>query len=396
MMNIVHHAPSGALEQRLGALIEAYDSQGNHRTGTAIDHDSAQWLVACARRLGVEATLEPFALDRIDPQPCYLRTANRSIGGLPLFDASFTGPDGIRGRLGALGSDAEIAVIETEPFTLMEPQKEQRDAVAAARRSGHKAVVVLTRGKYPGLFLLNAPSFKAPCGPPMLQVSSAEAEWLKEQVAARAEATIVVDGLRTPAQAFNVTATIAGSDAGLPPLVIMTPRSGWWQCASERGGSLACWIETMRLLAQARPARDCHLVACSGHELGFLGIDAYLDCRPDLVTRAYQWIHFGANIGSPHHANLIHASDERAEQWAVRALQNEGLAAGATAERDSAPRGEAGTLHRRGGRYVALVCDTDVFHHAADRWPDAVDVALLARYARAFAAGALQLASGDA
>jgi hypothetical protein len=394
-MNVVHHTPSGALEQRVGALIEAYDSQGNHRTGTVVDHDSAQWLVACARRLGVEATLEPFAFDRIDPQPSYLRLANRCIGGLPLFDANFTGPDGIRGRLGALGSNADIAVIETEPFSLMEPQKEQRDAVAAARRSEHKAVVVLTRGKHPGLFLLNALSFKTPCGPPMLQVSSAESEWLKEQMAARPEATIVIDGVRTPTQASNVTAMIAGSDPDLPPLVIMTPRSGWWQCASERGGGLACWIETMRVLAHARPARDCHFVACSGHELGFLGIEAYLEHRPDLVTRAYQWIHFGANVGSPRQANLIHASDDRAERWAVGVLQKEGLTAGATAKRGSPPRGEAGTLHRSGARYIALVCDTEVFHHAADRWPDAVDVALLARYARAFASGALQLASGD-
>ena len=48
-------------------------------------------------------------------------------------------------------------------------------------------------------------------------------------------------------------------------------------------------------------------------------------------------------------------------------------------------RARRASVHRGGGRYVALVCGTDVFHHAADRWPDAVDVALLARYARAFA-----------
>jgi hypothetical protein len=38
------------------------------------------------------------------------------------------------------------------------------------------------------------------------------------------------------------------------------------------------------------------------------------------------------------------------------------------------------------------VCDSDVFHNQADRWPDAVDVALLARNASAFANGALELA----
>src|SRR4029453_19030310 len=140
-------------------------------------------------------------------------------------------------------------------------------------------------------------------------------EWLKEQAAARAEATVVAVATQTATQAFNVSAKIAGSDPDLPPLVIMTPRSGWWRCASERGGGLACWIETMRVLARARPARDCHFVACSGHELGFLGIEAYLEHRPDLVTRAYQWIHFGANIGSPRQANIFHPSDDRESHW---------------------------------------------------------------------------------
>jgi hypothetical protein len=56
-MNIAHRAPLDALDRYLGAVIEAYDGQGNHRSGTAVDHESAHWLVACARRLGVEAAL---------------------------------------------------------------------------------------------------------------------------------------------------------------------------------------------------------------------------------------------------------------------------------------------------------------------------------------------------
>lgn len=392
-MTMVELARLDTVEQRLGAVVEAYDSQGIHRSGTDIDRRSADWLVDYARGLGVEATLEPFALNRIDPQPSFVRVADRCIGGMPLFDAAFTSSDGVRGRLGPLGSDADIAVVETEPFTLMEPQKEQRDAVAAARRSRHKAVILLTRGSKPGLFLLNALSFRTPCGPPMLQISSEESAWLKEHAAARTEVTVVAAGTRTATQAFNVTATIAGSDPRLPPLVIMTPRSGWWQCASERGGGLACWLETMRVVASAGPERDCLFVACSGHELGFLGIDAYLGRRPDLIKRAYKWMHFGANIGAPRQPNLIHASDDAMERWALAAMDKEGLMVGATVARGTVPRGEAGALHRSGGRYVTLVCGTELFHHAADRWPNAVDVAVLARYARAFANGVLQLAS---
>jgi hypothetical protein len=115
-------------EERLGFIVETYDSQGLHRTGTEVDRLSAEWLVACARRIGVAATLEPFAFNRIYPQPSFLRVARRCIDGVPLFDATFTGPAGVRGRLGLLGSDAEIALVETEPFSLMEPQKEKSNA----------------------------------------------------------------------------------------------------------------------------------------------------------------------------------------------------------------------------------------------------------------------------
>src|SRR5207248_11419631 len=57
---------------------------------------------------------------------------------------------------------------------------------------------------------------------------------------------------RMPASADNVTAAIAGrTDASLPPLVVMTPRSGWYRCASERGGGIAVWLEMMRALQRS-------------------------------------------------------------------------------------------------------------------------------------------------
>jgi len=66
-----------------------------------------------------------------------------------------------------------------------------------------------------------------------------------------------------------VTAEIAGTDPALAPLVFMAPRSGWWQCASEQGSRLVCWLEAMRTLAASRPRRTSLFVAMSGHELGF-------------------------------------------------------------------------------------------------------------------------------
>jgi hypothetical protein len=341
----------------------------------------------------MEPSLEPFQLDRVDPHLCYVRIAGRRIDGVPAFDAGFTGIEGAHGRLGPLGSDAEIGLAETEPSKLMEPGSErQRALLSNLRHSHHKAIVLLTRGSTPGLFLLNAPSFKKPFGPPTLQISSAEGEWLKAHAQGRTEATVVVHVGRASARAFNVTARVVGSRSELPPLVIMTPRSGWWQCASERGGGLACWLEAIRVVANGKPACNCFFVALSGHELGGLGIDAYMERRKDLIKRAYAWIHFGANIGAPRQPNLLQTSSDALEQWAVAAMEREGLAVNRKAERGSIPFGEAGTIHRGGGSYIALICGSEVFHNTADRWPDAVDVTVLARYATAFANGVLELA----
>lgn len=383
---------SDTLEQRVAAVIQAYDAQGNHRTGTEVDRASAEWLASQVRHLGAEPSLEPFTLSRIDPQSCYLRVAGRRIDSLPLFDAGFTGSEGVHGRLGHLGSDAEIALIESEPPSFSDPGIEQREQVQEARRSQHKAIVVLTRGPRPGLFLINARGFTKPFGPPMLQISSSESAWLKQQAERHAEATLVAEVRRTTAQAYNVTAKIAGTKAALAPLVFMVPRSGWWQCASEQGSRLACWLEVIRALAAAKPARDSYFVAFSGHEVGFLGVDPYARRLPDLIRRAHAWIFFGSDIGAPRQPNTIHASDDALEHWIVTALEKEGLTVNTKARHDSNARGEVSAIQQGGGRFVTVACDTEVFHNVADRWPQAVDVGTVARYAKAFANGALQLA----
>jgi len=229
----------------------------------------------------------------------------------------------------------------------------------------------------------------------MLQVSNAESEWLKEQGHNRVQGTLVAQVKRSTAQAFNVTAKIAGRDPKFAPLVLMAPRSAWWQCVSEQGCRLACWLEVMRVLSAGQPMRDCFFVAFSGHELGVLGMDAYLESRQNLIRRAQAWIFFGSSIGAPQQPNLIHASDDALERWTVAAMEKEGLAVNERARHDSAARGEAAVVQQGGGRFVTVACDSEVYHSVADRWPEAVDVAVLARYAKAFANGVLQLAQQD-
>src|SRR5262249_26013425 len=167
----------------------------------------------------------------------------------------------------------------------------------ARRQNRHLGIVVVTRGARPGFCPSNADSFLHPFGPPVLQVGSEEAHSLFDSARQGLEVVLTTHVERAQAQASNVSAVVLGTNRGLAPLVVMTPRSGWWSCASERGGGLACWLEVMRSLHASPPSdRGVVFVASSGHELGHLGINAFVDARPGVVSKSVAWVHFGANI----------------------------------------------------------------------------------------------------
>lgn len=375
------------LSQRIARVIREYDQQGIHRTGTQVDEQSARWLARQARQCGVTPSLETFTLHRVDPRSCYLQIGERRIEGLPIFDGEFTDADGVGGRIGPLDSEAEIGLAEGTPNAEYVP------AYAKMRREArHRAIVLVTRGARPGLSPINASRFNEPYGPPILQVSSAELEWLKAQAERRAAATFVVQVARARARAFNVTANIKGADASLAPLVVMTPRSGWLHCASERGGGLVCWLEMMRALAEAKPARDCLFVASSGHELGHLGLDHFLEQRRALVKEARVWIHLGANIGAAIEPGMrLQTSSDEFDRLTVAAMKAESAKVDEIMPRGFVPFGEARNIQGGGGRYISIVGRNGLFHHPADRWPEAVDVNAVAAYARAFVKLALAL-----
>ena len=377
-------------EQRVASGLQIFDSQGNHRTGTTVDNESAEWLAGEIRSMGIRPSLERFGLSRVDPQLAYARLGKRRIEGVPMFDGGFTDADGVSGRLGLLGSDAEIGLAERARETV--GHVAELDVLPRARGSRHKAVILITGASRPGLFLSNASNFPKPSGPPILQVSNVESEWLQRQAQRGTLATVVAFVQRTPTHAINVTATIPGQSPSLAPLVVMAPRSGWWQCVSEQGSRLVCWLEIMRTLAAAKALRTCHFVALSGHELGFMGMAPYLDGRGDMIRRAEGWIFLGSDLGQPGQPNLIHASDDALEEWLVNALGQRGLSIDGKEEHTATARGETSAVQRGGGRFVTLACASSVFHSVADRWPESVDVSLLARYAKAISEGILDLA----
>jgi hypothetical protein len=377
------------VQRRIGIVVRTYEAQGFHRTGAAVDQLSGDWLADEVRRIGLEPAREEFPLSRVDPVRASLVVNDREIEGLPLFDGAFTGPAGVAGHIGNLNSDASIGLTE------IPPNAAGADALGdARRRNRHQAIVAVTRGARPGFCPSNADGFLHPFGPPVLQVASEEAPFLADCARRGSKAVLTAHVERTQAQAFNVVATVSGTDKNLAPLVVMTPRSGWWWCASERCGGLTCWLEIMRATRDANPARDVLFVASSGHELGHLGIDSFIERRPGLVPAAKAWIHLGANIGAAQGpGNNLQASDDEMETMMVEAMTKAGLGIDRRLPRGAVPRGEAENVHRGGGRYISIIGNNDLFHNMSDRGVEAVDLNVIERFAKAFAMITTSLAS---
>lgn len=376
-------------QQRIAQVIHAYEEQGIHRTATKVDHVSGEWLAGEVRKAGLAPTRETFKISRVDLVAAALVVNGRRIEGIPLFDGGFTDSAGISGRVGPLASDAPIGLIEIAPNAA-----EAGKIAEARRRNSHRAIIAVTRGGRPGLCPSNAESFLHPFGPPVLQVSSEEADFLSDLAKRRSDVTVIAQVTRTPAEAFNVRASIAGENRGLPPLIVMTPRSGWWSCASERGGGIACWLELMRAMRGMKPARDVQFVATSGHELGQLGIEIFAERRPTLFKNSRAWIHFGANIGAAQNPGItLQASDDELEMMMAQPITASGLRITRRVPRGTVPGGEAGVVHRGGGRYMSLIGTNALFHNPKDRGPEAIDAGVISQFAAVFTEIAKKLAA---
>jgi len=135
-------------------------------------------------------------------------------------------------------------------------------------------------------------------------------------------------------------------------------------------------------------------VASSGHELGHLGINAFVDRRPDSVRRSAGWMHFGANIGAAVDPGTnIQASDDRFESILETALTAAGIRIDRRNPRGTIPNGEAEVVHRGGGRYLSVIGRNGLFHNPDDRGSHTINPSAIATFVDAFVAVAATLAA---
>lgn len=193
---------------------------------------------------------------------------------------------------------------------------------------------------------------------------------------------LVSNSVRTPATARNVVVMSKGTDPARKLVVVMTPRSSWWQATSERGGGIVCWLETLRALLASPPACDVVLTANSGHELGHLGLNHFFHRRsgwdqPGGAT----WVKYGSNIGASDGELSVISTDGKMRASMRDALAIVGRPPDVMAPMTLVPNGETRHIHMAGGRYVTRG-GTNFRHHLRnDVWPHCVDLDAITRIA---------------
>ena len=153
----------------------------------------------------------------------------------------------------------------------------------------------------------------------------------------------------------------------------------------------------IKLVSEQGTKRDVIFAATTGHELSHLGLDFFLVQAEELVRSAHMWIHLGANFAAKQPPAIrLQFSDDAARQSLQSILQRKALTPATTTPRGQRPGGEARNIHDGGGRYISILASNPLFHHPADIWPDAVDLAQTTGWIEAFCDLALQLANEPA
>lgn len=135
----------------------------------------------------------------------------------------------------------------------------------------------------------------------MLLVGKKSGAGLLADAAANESADLTLQARLGTATDFDVWGVLPGSDPSRR-VFVGTPASSFVPASSERGGGVAILLGLARHYAlEPRSQRPETLVflATSGHEVGFLGLEALIEARGPWFTDADAYVHMGASLGAP-------------------------------------------------------------------------------------------------
>jgi hypothetical protein len=378
----------------LYADVLRYDGLGEHRTGTAVDLATSDWLEGELRAAGYSVERQGFAAAVFELQPASVAVGNTRLDAFPIWTpqaGEASGPLSTQARPGA------VAVLSFPPGTgaALGVAEAYRRPIRAAIEAGAVAVVGITENPLGELVAFNAPPNTAPWTVPVVGVAGADGTGLLAGARAGAVAHVSLKGAMRPGAADNLVARRPGPGQ---PLILSTPKSGWFHCAGERGSGIAIWLGLARRLA-GRADRNLVLMTASGHEFDGYGGHLFVERLAPPPAEAAGWVHIGANVASYDFALDAGKIVRRPTPPAGRRLAVSAALLGAAkaafagqpgyetpVDIDQAPApGEIAEYQRRGYRPLVGMVGPHPLHHTRRDRADVTGPELLEPVARALA-----------
>ena len=354
--------------------IRAYEAMGDHRTGRAADNAATGWMIAELASVGVHAEPQEWTFPQVDWDDASVRINGTSVPGVPLFDGALTS---VSGNLAEPGSSGIVVspIAHGDGTQFSQAMYPHLNTL----REGGAAAVVLVMGDPTAITPSATPSDRS-----IRSTSpSSRSRPTTQPRCSRARPGRKRRSSQSRAGARPRTPPTSSRPSPEPirqphPVTLMTPKSGWYTCAAERGGGIAIWMEVAGRVAAEPGRRSLNIVASSGHELHHLGLEHYISELGQDAANVHTWMHLGASIGSRNGQPAYAASDDELFNVATTPLRP-------PAERRAFPVGNAGFGEARnigeiGGRFVSFLGGHPYFHSPSDTYDRCIDPESLASH----------------
>jgi hypothetical protein len=301
-----HPQPDPLSADSLLATVDQYGSAPDHYSGTPADWSELNVIAQQFRADGLQLGSIAYKFPRFEPTDVALSTDSRDVDSAalaPLLYSGTTGPSGIEAPLLAAANgtfspaDAagKIVVVSQLSKGALDP------SITAAIAAGAEGLVYVTNGVGDLPRKEDVNSRKGTGDFPVLLVGKQSGAAVLADAEAGESADLTLQAKLGTATDFDVWGVLPGADPSRR-VFVGTPASSFVPAASERGGGLAILLGLAKHYAQEpRSQRPETLVflATTGHEVGFLGLEALIEAKGDWFTGADAYVHLGASLGAP-------------------------------------------------------------------------------------------------
>lgn len=287
--------------ERLFADVRSYAEAGNKQSGGVGDRWAADWSAKRLSDAGFVVERQAFDVPWFEASRCDLALGDLRIPLIAQPLAVETGTAGFEAPLRLAETserlDGAIAVVRLSHrrwSSLLD--RAVREPLADALARGARAVILVTTGPTGEAILLNTPADRPASDKPLALLAPNHATPVIEAARHGRSANLALVGRGGTREAENIIGRRIRP--GRRWLVISTPRSGWTDCAGERGPGLAIWLALAAWMPRAFAEHSLLFVCNSGHEYENLGASHIVETIGPPPSESDFWLHLGANVAT--------------------------------------------------------------------------------------------------